>query len=497
MLKSNKGITLIALVVTIIVLLILAGVSITMLTGDDSIINRSSYAKEEQRYASVLEKSDLWKMEKKSDKSMGTSFSKSLEEVVGSLKDENLINEEDAQSILENGYVIINDKEINFELDDDELDNGEFDSDGWDFAYVQISEGWEKINKDNELPEENIIAKFYSTGENMSIFNPETGEEINPSAPAYSIIIEGNGDMSPLGKYEEIIDEEGNATDSLTLYGWNEEILSGDFGISNITIKEGITKIGDFAFISAGIKTIKIPDSIIKIGDYAFGGCYNLISINIPNSVIEIGEFAFAVCNNLTNITIPDSLTTIGEFAFAACGSLASIDIPDSVTNIGMGAFVSTGLTSIDIPTGITIINEGVFTSTKLTSVTIPENITTIGSFAFSDCTSLVNVTISNGVKKIDDYAFQGCSKLTSIKFPESLIEIWDGAFYECSNLEKVKIYTTDIDNFYIYQAFYGTADDLYVYVLKSEIQDEINGFSKYDNMHVEVVGSISEMDAL
>jgi|GEM_PF-2153121 len=44
--KSRKGITLIALVVTIIVLLILAGISISMITGNNSIISRASEAKE-------------------------------------------------------------------------------------------------------------------------------------------------------------------------------------------------------------------------------------------------------------------------------------------------------------------------------------------------------------------------------------------------------------------------------------------------------------------
>ncbi len=44
--KRNRGITLIALVVTIIVLLILAGVSITMLTGQNGILNRAQEAKE-------------------------------------------------------------------------------------------------------------------------------------------------------------------------------------------------------------------------------------------------------------------------------------------------------------------------------------------------------------------------------------------------------------------------------------------------------------------
>jgi len=39
--KGNKGITLIALVITIIVLLILAGVSIATLMGDNRVINKS------------------------------------------------------------------------------------------------------------------------------------------------------------------------------------------------------------------------------------------------------------------------------------------------------------------------------------------------------------------------------------------------------------------------------------------------------------------------
>ena len=53
--KRNKGITLIALVVTIIVLLILAGTSITMLTGQNGILNRTAEAKEKTRLAKIDE----------------------------------------------------------------------------------------------------------------------------------------------------------------------------------------------------------------------------------------------------------------------------------------------------------------------------------------------------------------------------------------------------------------------------------------------------------
>lgn len=53
--QKNKGITLIALVVTIIVLLILAGISIMMLTGQNGILNRAGQAKEDTGNAQIDE----------------------------------------------------------------------------------------------------------------------------------------------------------------------------------------------------------------------------------------------------------------------------------------------------------------------------------------------------------------------------------------------------------------------------------------------------------
>lgn len=57
--KNNKGITLIALVVTIIVLLILAGVSIAMLTGENGILNRASESAEKQALAAAKDEVSL------------------------------------------------------------------------------------------------------------------------------------------------------------------------------------------------------------------------------------------------------------------------------------------------------------------------------------------------------------------------------------------------------------------------------------------------------
>ena len=62
-LKRNKGITLIALVVTIIVLLILVGIVIMMLTGQNGILNRASEARDMTGTAQEEEQVKLLAME--------------------------------------------------------------------------------------------------------------------------------------------------------------------------------------------------------------------------------------------------------------------------------------------------------------------------------------------------------------------------------------------------------------------------------------------------
>ena len=63
MIRKNKGITLIALVLTIIVLLILAGVSIAMLTGDNGILSQAQRAKNETNESAKNEQLDLAKQD--------------------------------------------------------------------------------------------------------------------------------------------------------------------------------------------------------------------------------------------------------------------------------------------------------------------------------------------------------------------------------------------------------------------------------------------------
>jgi hypothetical protein len=55
MFKQDKGITLVALVITIIVLLILAGVSISLVVGDNGVMNRAQSASSNTKYSQIKE----------------------------------------------------------------------------------------------------------------------------------------------------------------------------------------------------------------------------------------------------------------------------------------------------------------------------------------------------------------------------------------------------------------------------------------------------------
>jgi hypothetical protein len=122
--------------------------------------------------------------------------------------------------------------------------------------------------------------------------------------------------------------------------------------ITNLTIPNSVTSIGNYAFYEcSGLTSITIGNSVTSIGWRAFQYCSGLTSVTIPNSVTSIGNVAFASCSGLTSVTIPNSVTSIGDYAFNNCSGLTSVTIGSGVTNIGSQAFVG-----VDIPTVISLI---------------------------------------------------------------------------------------------------------------------------------------------
>lgn len=304
--SKEKGITLIALVITIIVLLILAGVSITMITGNNSILTRAGEAKNRTKETGIIENISLAYNSGKIEKYVGTkSLSETMEEELAKIYGEDNVEVNDNG---DNTYTVtINSEEYNIE--DGKVEKAgpvvnPYDPDGWRGAWVYpTTEGeWSDVIREKSALPQNyeIIAKLY---------------EVNEGNINCSLVIEGQGEIS---------------------------------GVSNILVPipvkviicDGITSIGEDTFMdSTNLKSIKMSSSVTSIGIGAFDGCTGLTSIIVPDSVISIGESAFGGCTGLTNIKISNSVTSIKDYTFAGCRGLNYIKIPDSVTSIGDNTF--------------------------------------------------------------------------------------------------------------------------------------------------------------
>jgi hypothetical protein len=131
-----------------------------------------------------------------------------------------------------------------------------------------------------------------------------------------------------------------------------------------------------------------IPDTIDgkQVTDIAYKAFYEAQlsgSVTIPDGVTSIGEYAF--CNNsITRVNIPESVTTIGRWAFAN-NQLAGITIPPGVKAIREYTFYNNRLINVDIFSGgVTGIEEYAFSKNRLTGITIPAGIAEIDAMAFS-----------------------------------------------------------------------------------------------------------------
>lgn len=143
--------------------------------------------------------------------------------------------------------------------------------------------------------------------------------------------------------------------------------------VSAVTIPEGTTEIGRFAFSRSSLRTVTIPEGVTTIDYAAFYHCDNLDNVILPDTVNTVGAKAFthtgwmddfeensmddflisgdilvAYKGNLPEVVIPDGVRVIAEEAFRNHTELKKVHLPASVTDIGNDAF----------PEGIEIINK-------------------------------------------------------------------------------------------------------------------------------------------
>ena len=274
--RSDNAITLIALIVTIIIILILAGVTIN-LAVNNNIFNKAKKATGSYKNTSGDEQMWINEADKEIAKYMpGETPEGGSESGSGSSKDP------------QEGY---NDLVANHEKYYDEAVSAGQSSDKKDVG----------LDKDGKVVN---LSKWYyiktENGKGMSLGDANDTVESSHGREAY------------LG---ELVD--GKVPDKIPEYIYidSENKVYPVIELDNIVgdSHDNLTVVPD------------IPDSVTSIGGNAFFGCSKLTSITIPSSVTSIEYGAFCDCISLTSITIPDRVTSIDEFAFSYCSGLKLI----------------------------------------------------------------------------------------------------------------------------------------------------------------------------
>ena len=115
-LKNKNAITLIALVVTIVVLLILAGVTISLLLDENGIIAKSKDARNANRAGAIKEEITLWKADKFAADN-GAGSHESMDNFLARLKTRGLISDEDIATIKDTKKLQVGKETIVFPSD--------------------------------------------------------------------------------------------------------------------------------------------------------------------------------------------------------------------------------------------------------------------------------------------------------------------------------------------------------------------------------------------
>lgn len=101
----------------------------------------------------------------------------------------------------------------------------------------------------------------------------------------------------------------------------------------HVVIPEGVTIIGDHAFIHSKIESIELPKTLRKIGYCSFSDCMSLRRLEIPYGVQEFSYGSFSGCENLEYISIPETVASIKGDLFSHCSGLKKIVVPLHLAN--------------------------------------------------------------------------------------------------------------------------------------------------------------------
>ena len=197
----------------------------------------------------------------------------------------------------------------------------------------------------------------------------------------------------------------------------NDYIYLNDESLEEISIEEGIKKIGTRAFESCkSLKKIKFPDSLEYIGASAFSGCENLEEIVLPKNIERLDYRAFADCRRLKKIIIPEGIQYLGFGLFSGCENLEEIVLPNSIEKIEPQIFLN---------------------CKKLKNVVLPKNLKSLPKEFFKGCENL-NIKLDSNIEILEDEVFNGCYRQSY--FPENVHKFGNNCFKNCKNLKEVSL---------------------------------------------------------
>ncbi|MBQ3665683.1 MAG: sigma-70 family RNA polymerase sigma factor [Lachnospiraceae bacterium] len=219
--------------------------------------------------------------------------------------------------------------------------------------------------------------------------------------------------------------------------GFLQEELNTEVVPSEDDLRTG--KCGDNAFYSIsddGILTISGTGEIYDYGSEEGSRnpwCHYTVpyfhTVVIENGITRIGNYAFLNCNQQDTL-ISDSVTEIGQYAFSECGSIETIRLPESIVIIEEGAFANSNLRKINIPKNVMDIPDKMCDCCyEMTEISISEGVETIGDSAFECCEGLEELELPYTLTTIGKYSFCFCRGIKELIIPENVSTINEYAF--------------------------------------------------------------------
>ena len=541
--RTQKGITLIALVVTIVVLLILAGVSLNAIFSENGIINRAKDAQNKMDQATQNDMTGLNEL----DKLISSLTDKTTEDKVPDELERYFLGE-DKKGTLATTIVDISNAPTSFKFIGNEI-----------IPDAETSIEFKQFSQE----ESTIILKFkYKNGYYIATVDAttymtktvkvavkttmfDTGKKVRDKM--YNLMPEGtiskfsyscNVSIDAIEKYNGVPDltkmTESNIVSlresNFPIYMWAEK--SGKTEIRTINGETNLTEENEY---NKRVETGKIywwseSDSVYLNSDSAqmFAGLPYLTNIDglkdmKTDYVVNMSNMFYSLGTQLSNIDALSGWNTSKVenmsdmfYRWSFTNSLSNVNAllnwdTSKVKNMSSMFAGNNELTDIEglkkwntsnvtdmsnmfgdgDSAGCAFINLSAISNWNVKNVTNMNNI-------FNNCRKLEDVSaiLNWNITEIAQNMFLSCSNLKTITIPSTITKI-SNAFEGCANLTKVKILATDATKFEVGSGeFNNIASNSKIYVLSEEIKAKLEGCYDTSKTTVEVV-TLEQMNNL